>query len=69
MASSKEEDIVKAYRDIYINGKRSKHWKMFREVMKWLEGREEYEKCAELLEIKKGQIDNEDFSKDGPALD
>jgi len=52
-------ELEEIYSSISKSGNLSKYWSRVDEVIHWLEGLEEYEKCAELAEIKKA-INNED---------
>ena len=62
MASSKqkrEEELEKMYQSVNQYGPLSKYWGRLDEIVIWLAGLEEYEKCAELMEIKEASSDNQ----------
>jgi hypothetical protein len=48
--ADQEKDFYKKYKDIDKLGVNSKHWTEVLEVIKFLETKEEYEKCQELWE-------------------
>lgn len=43
-----ENEMTKKYLDVYKKGIVSRHWKETLTIIKWLESREEYEKCDDL---------------------
>lgn len=48
-----DPEMEKIYRDLDKYGYNSKHWSKIDEVIRWLESKEEYEKCADLYDYKK----------------
>jgi hypothetical protein len=54
--TGKVEELEKIYMNIDKLGNASKHWDRVDEVIRWLEGLEEYEKCAELADMKKAML-------------
>ena len=47
------------YQSVNQYGPLSKYWGRLDEIVIWLAGLEEYEKCAELMEIKEASSDNQ----------
>jgi hypothetical protein len=43
-----ENGWLKKYRDVYTKGVTSRFWPEILDIIKWLESKEEYEKCDEL---------------------
>jgi len=54
--TGKAEELEKIYLNIDKLGNASKYWDRVEEVIKRLEGLEEYEKCAELADMKKAEL-------------
>jgi hypothetical protein len=54
--TGQEEELERIYMSIDKYGHASKYWPRVDEVINWLEGLEEYEKCAELADMKKSQL-------------
>ena len=50
---AQEEEWMKKYRDVDIKGITSIYWPEILKIIKFLEGKEEYEKCQELWEYYK----------------
>jgi hypothetical protein len=48
-----DTEMEKIYRDLNKYGYNSKYWSKIDDVIRWLESREEYEKCADLYDYKK----------------
>jgi hypothetical protein len=57
IVGKEENAMMKKYQDVYKKGIVSRYWKETLTIIKWLESREEYEKCDDLW---KYYLDNKD---------